>query len=176
VKEVREARQFLEILLLFTPLPLFWACYDQTSSRWVAQALKMQNNFTIFGLNIVIPADSMQTINALLILAFIPLFQRVVYPCIERVFVLKPARKIVIGMFLVAGSFIIAAILEYGIEAKEAMSVGIYWQVPQYIVLTAGEVFFSITGLEFAYSQAPRSMKSLCQSAWQLTVAIQKRL
>ena len=30
---------------------------------------------------------------------------------------------------------------------------------------------FSITGLEFAYSQAPVSMKAMCQAAWLLTVA-----
>ena len=30
---------------------------------------------------------------------------------------------------------------------------------------------FSITGLEFAYSQAPVSMKALCQAAWLLTIA-----
>ena len=32
-------------------------------------------------------------------------------------------------------------------------SVHILLQIPQYAVLTAGEVMFSITGLEFAYSQ-----------------------
>jgi dipeptide/tripeptide permease len=132
----------------------------------------MHNHFTVFGFDIVIPPDSMQTINAILILVFIPLFQRVVYPGIERAFTLKPARKIVIGMLLVAGAFMMAATLQYGIDARPIGSVAIYWQVPQYVVLTAGEVFFSITGLEFAYSQAPKSMKSMCQSAWQLTVAI----
>ena len=31
--------------------------------------------------------------------------------------------------------------------------VSILWQIPQYFVITLGEVMFSITGYEFAYSQ-----------------------
>ncbi|XP_053420879.1 solute carrier family 15 member 2 [Nycticebus coucang] len=48
----------------------------------------------------------------------------------------------------------------------------IAWQLPQYALVTAGEVMFSVTGLEFSYSQAPSSMKSVLQAAWLLTVAV----
>uniref|UniRef100_A0A4X2KA96 Solute carrier family 15 member 2 n=1 Tax=Vombatus ursinus TaxID=29139 RepID=A0A4X2KA96_VOMUR len=48
----------------------------------------------------------------------------------------------------------------------------IAWQLPQYILVTAGEVMFSVTGLEFSYAQAPLSMKSVLQAAWLLTVAV----
>jgi len=48
----------------------------------------------------------------------------------------------------------------------------IAWQLPQYALVTAGEVMFSVTGLEFSYSQAPASMKSVLQAAWLLTVAV----
>lgn len=51
-------------------------------------------------------------------------------------------------------------------------SVNIFWQIPQYFVLTLGEVMFSVTGLEFSYSQAPLSMKAVLQACWQLTIAI----
>ena len=50
-------------------------------------------------------------------------------------------------------------------------SIHILWQFPQYFVITASEVMFSVTGLEFSYSQAPKSMKSVVQAAWLLTVA-----
>ena len=50
-------------------------------------------------------------------------------------------------------------------------SIHILWQVPQYFIITASEVMFSVTGLEFSYSQAPASMKSVVQAAWLLTVA-----
>ncbi len=35
------------------------------------------------------------------------------------------------------------------------------WQFLAYVILSAGEVMVSITGLEFAYTQAPNRMKSL---------------
>jgi len=39
--------------------------------------------------------------------------------------------------------------------------VSVAWQVPQYVLLTAGEVMFSVTGLEFSYSQVrPASCRS----------------
>lgn len=50
-------------------------------------------------------------------------------------------------------------------------SVHMLWLIPQYVIMTAGEVMFSVTGLEFAYSQAPATMKSLLQACWLLTVA-----
>ncbi|GFT40915.1 solute carrier family 15 member 2 [Nephila pilipes] len=53
----------------------------------------------------------------------------------------------------------------------EHNSISILWQVPSYVILTVGEIMFSITGLAFSYSQAPESMKSLVQAAWLLTVA-----
>ncbi|XP_006869412.1 PREDICTED: solute carrier family 15 member 2 isoform X2 [Chrysochloris asiatica] len=57
-------------------------------------------------------------------------------------------------------------------EDRTASKMSIAWQLPQYALVTAAEVMFSVTGLEFSYSQAPSSMKSVLQAAWLLTVAI----
>ncbi|KAM8719790.1 hypothetical protein ACLKA7_005935 [Drosophila subpalustris] len=56
-------------------------------------------------------------------------------------------------------------------EVTEPNSVNILWLIPQYVVMTLGEVMFSVTGLEFSYAQAPPSMKSVLQACWLLTVA-----
>ncbi|XP_008933551.1 PREDICTED: solute carrier family 15 member 1, partial [Merops nubicus] len=51
-------------------------------------------------------------------------------------------------------------------------SVHMAWQIPQYFILTCAEVVFSVTGLEFSYSQAPSNMKAVLQAGWLLTVAV----
>ncbi|XP_021917359.1 peptide transporter family 1 isoform X3 [Zootermopsis nevadensis] len=50
-------------------------------------------------------------------------------------------------------------------------TVHMLWLIPQYFIITMGEVMFSITGLEFSFTQAPVSMKSVLQAGWLLTVA-----
>uniref|UniRef100_A0AAQ5XJL0 Solute carrier family 15 member 2 n=1 Tax=Amphiprion ocellaris TaxID=80972 RepID=A0AAQ5XJL0_AMPOC len=62
-------------------------------------------------------------------------------------------------------------IVAHKTEDVKANNVHIAWQIPQYALITAGEVMFSITGLEFSYSQAPANMKSVLQAGWLLTVA-----
>ena len=56
-------------------------------------------------------------------------------------------------------SFIVKILQEhYNITIDEIdppNSVSMFLQVPMYVLITAGEVMFSITGLEFAYSQVP---------------------
>ncbi|VDK43665.1 unnamed protein product [Anisakis simplex] len=49
-------------------------------------------------------------------------------------------------------------------------SVNMLWQLPQFFVITLGEVLFSVTGLEFSYSQAAPNMKSVLQAIWLMTV------
>uniref|UniRef100_A0AAQ6IR80 Solute carrier family 15 member 1 n=1 Tax=Anabas testudineus TaxID=64144 RepID=A0AAQ6IR80_ANATE len=64
---------------------------------------------------------------------------------------------------------------EYGIKQVldiEPNTFHMAWQIPQYFLMTAGEVVFSVTGLEFSYSQAPSNMKSVLQAGWLLTVAV----
>eukprot|EP00092_Neocalanus_flemingeri_P038886 GFUD01042334.1.p1 GENE.GFUD01042334.1~~GFUD01042334.1.p1 ORF type:complete len:749 (-),score=165.53 GFUD01042334.1:67-2313(-) len=51
-------------------------------------------------------------------------------------------------------------------------SVHIFWLLPQYAVVTIGEILFSITSMEFAYSQAPPSMKSVIQALYLMTTAV----
>ena len=106
---------------------------------------------------------------------FIPIFNKVIYPTMERCpprFRLTPLRKMAIGMLLASGSFVLAAFLQYQINNNEPNSVSLFWMLPQYAVITAGEILTSVTGLEFAYQQAPPSMKGCIMALYLCTVAV----
>jgi POT family proton-dependent oligopeptide transporter len=79
-------------------------------------------------------------------------------------------RRITIGIAFSGLAWIAAGGLQLAMDGGDAVS--ITWQVLPYILLTMGEVWVSATGLEFAYSQAPASMKGVIMSFWYLGVTI----
>src|SRR5438132_3536776 len=154
------------IAMVYVFILFFWALWGMSNGiEWTLQAEKM--NLHWFGMDLL--AAQVQTANPILILLFIPLVNYVIYPMIDRVFLLTPLRKIGIGLFLTALSFVVIVWIQGQIDA--GLKPGVNWQFLAYIVLTLGEAMVSITGLEFSYTQAPNSMKSSVMALWLLTVA-----
>src|SRR5258708_36722947 len=89
----------------------------------------------------------------------LPLLSYVLYPALNNVFRLTPLRKFGIGLFTNALAFLIVGMIQVHIDAGQTP--GIIWQILAFVVLTAGEIMVSVTHLEFAYTQAPKKMKSL---------------
>jgi POT family proton-dependent oligopeptide transporter len=75
-----------------------------------------------------------------------------------------------VGMLLGGVAYVISGLIQGSIDRGHAPSVA--WQIAPYIVLEAGEVMVSATALEFAFSQAPASMKSMIMSFWLMTMAL----
>src|SRR6185295_18699325 len=105
-----------------------------------------------------------QSINAVLILVFIPLFTYGIYPGAEKFVRLTPQRKIGAGMFIVMPAFVITAYLQEQVNAGKHPSV--WWQLLGYAIVTGAEILVSIPALEFAYTQAPKKMKSIIMAAY----------
>lgn len=153
------------LAVLFAFVAIFWSLWDQSGGEWVLQAEKMNLHF--LGINWL--ASQIQALNAIMILAFIPLFQYLIYPAISRVFPLTPLRKIGLGLIVTGFSFMISAWIETQIATGVKPSIG--WQIPAYALLSAGEVMVSITALEFAYTQAPKHMKAIIMSLYLLSIS-----
>jgi POT family proton-dependent oligopeptide transporter len=155
-----------KLCVIFLFVSMFFALFYQSESAWVLQAGKL--NLRWLGKD-WLPAQ-MQAANPLLIMILIPLFSYVIYPAINCIWKLTPLRKIGIGMFLTAASFLVPVWIE--IQLKNGGQPSIGWQFFAYIFLTGAEVMVSITSLEFAYTQAPKKMKSLIQSIELLAISL----
>lgn len=131
-----DCKIFLNIIVLFIPLPLFWALFDQQGSRWIAQGMKMNGDLGFYKLQ----ADQMQMLNPLFILIFIPLYQVAFYPLLSLVGIRRPLQKMSLGGIFAGVAFLCSMILQLKIDGAEKNSINILWQLPQFIVMTLAEV------------------------------------
>lgn len=172
----------LRIMLVFSMVSVFWALFDQHSSTWIKQAQSMNLVVSLpfagamFGENsgrLHLTASQIPALNPLFVMIVIPLLGFGVFGPLERRGLrISPLRKMTVGMFLASVSFVTVAILEIWIAraAAEGARVSILWQMIPYWIITVAEVLVSTTGLEFAYTQAPRAMKSTIMGFWLLCV------
>jgi POT family proton-dependent oligopeptide transporter len=164
-------RAVLRILIVFALVTPFWSLFDQKASTWILQGNKM-----------VVPHDQwwwpswlvtepaqMQALNPLLVMLLIPFNNLVLYPALRR-FGFEPTalRRMGTGIAFSGLAWIAAGTLQLGLDGGDPVSIA--WQILPYALLTFGEVLVSATGLEFAYSQAPPSMKGVIMSFWMLSV------
>lgn len=154
------------LCIIYLFVAVFWALFDQSGSKWVLQADRMDRNWLGFEW---LPSQ-INAINPIMIMVFIPIFTWLIYPGLNKVFPLTPLRKMGIGFFVAVPSFLIPAWIEMQINAGELPN--IIWQILAYVFLTAAEVFISITALEFSYTQAPKKMKSLILGFFLMSVSM----
>jgi POT family proton-dependent oligopeptide transporter len=159
----------LKVLSVFVLISVFWACFDQHSSSWIRQAEDM--NLTLWGEVRVLPTQ-IPALNPLMVMALIPLLN-LVYTRLDRVgLATTPLRRMTVGMLLAAAAFAVIALLQQWIVAAGQGKVWFAWQIIAYFLMTVAEVMVSITGLEFAYTQAPRVMKSTIMGFFLLSVSV----
>ncbi|MBK1830392.1 POT family MFS transporter [Verrucomicrobiaceae bacterium R5-34] len=155
-----------KLIPLFLFVAVFWCLFDQTASTLVFQAEKMDLN--VFGIE-VLPSQ-IQAANPFLILVLIPLFTWGIYPAVNKVIPLTPLRKVGAGLFIMAISFAIISIAQEAIDRGETPTV--WWQLLAYLIFTSAEIMISIVCLEFAYTQAPRRMKSFVMAIFLVSVTV----
>jgi POT family proton-dependent oligopeptide transporter len=165
-------RAVLRILIVFALVTPFWSLFDQKASTWIVQANSMtQPTFSFFGNEFKFVPAQMQAMNPLLVMILIPFNNLVLYPALRR-FGVEPTalRRMTAGIAFSALSWVVIGTVQVAMDKGTPMSMA--WQILPYALLTLGEVLVSATGLEFAYSQSPPSMKGVIMAFWSLAVTV----
>lgn len=161
---VEGVRGVLRVLVLFALVTPFWSLFDQKASTWVLQANAMTKPAWF-------QSSQMQALNPMLVMLLIPFNNLVLFPALKRLgYEMTALRRMTLGIALSGVSWVIVGWMQLVLDGGTAFV--ITWQVLPYVFLTLGEVLVSATGLEFAYSQAPASMKGALMSFWLLAVTV----
>ena len=161
---VEGVRSVLRVLVLFALVTPFWSLFDQKASTWVLQANAMTKPSWF-------QSSQMQALNPMLVMLLIPFNNLVLFPALTRAGIAVTAlRRMAAGIAFSGVAWVIVGAMQLVLDGGNAFS--ITWQILPYAFLTLGEVLVSATGLEFAYSQAPQSMKGALMSFWLLSVTI----
>ena len=133
-----------------------------------------------------IPNDIMQNINPLVIIFLIPIFDRLLYPGLRKIGLpFRPITRITWGFVFGALAMAYAAFVQRWIYSSPPCydaplacdsshlpnQVHVAVQTPAYILFAISEIFASITGLEYAFTKAPSSLKSFVMSIFLLQSA-----
>jgi POT family proton-dependent oligopeptide transporter len=161
------AKAVIGVIKIFAFMPFFWMLFDQKASAWVLQAKTMDLEVGPF----TFEPSQLQFINPALMMMLLPLTTGVLYPALAKSrWSPTPLRRMPLGMFMAGLSFVCVAIIQHYLDSGIKLSV--LWQLAPYILLTLGEVLVSVTGLEFAYAQAPPKMKGSIMSLFYFAMAI----
>lgn len=112
---INDIKEILRVLLLFVTFPLFWALFYQTSTGMIFQAKRLNDRIGSYR----IPPEITSSINPLLILLLIPIFEFIIYPFLEKKGYLKNTKtKMSLGMILVCISFLFYGVVNISVEQK----------------------------------------------------------
>jgi POT family proton-dependent oligopeptide transporter len=159
----------LKLVSIFVFVSAFWALFDQKATTWVRQTERM--DLTLWGDHKIL-ATQVQAFNPLLVMAFIPLMNVLYGVLVRRGIRTTTLRRMTVGMFLASLAFVCVALIEREIVHEGVGKVWFLWQLVPYVIITAAEILVSTTGLEFAYTQAPKAMKSTVMGFWLLAVTL----
>ena len=154
------------LAIIYVLVAAFWSLFDQMGSSWVLQAENMDR--MLFGYEVL--SGQLLSANPFLVILLVPVFTYLVYPVLGRFFTVTASRKMTMGMFLAVTPFLVTAWVETQIGNGATPSIA--WQLLAYLLLTSAEVLLVITFMEFSYTQAPQSMKSLIMSFFYLSISM----
>ncbi|KAK4842738.1 hypothetical protein QYF36_026903 [Acer negundo] len=182
VTQVEELKILIRMFPIWATGIVFAAVCAQMSTMFVEKGMMMDTSIGSF----TVPPASLSSFDVISVIFWVPIYDCVIVH-IARKFTGKERgfselQRMGIGLFLSVLCMSAAALVEInrlqlarelGLVDKEvAVPLSILWQIPQYFLMGAAEIFICIGQLEFFYDQSPDAMRSLCSALALLTSSL----
>jgi len=165
-----ERKRIVVILVLFVFSAIFWSAFEQapTSLNLFARDFTDRN---LGGFQI--PATWFQSVNALFIIIFAPVFALIWSGLAKRGMDLSSPTKFAIGLFAAALAFLLMLFASNILVASGgAVKVSPWWLVGSYFLQTIGELSISPVGLSSMTKLSPRRYVGQMMGVWFLATAL----
>ncbi|KAJ6308518.1 hypothetical protein OIU76_018157 [Salix suchowensis] len=170
ITQVEEVKCILRLLPIWLCTIIYSVVFTQMASLFVEQGAAMKTTVS----NFKIPPASMSSFDIVSVAFFIFLYRRVLDPLVSRVKKtgsrgLTELQRMGVGLVIAIVAMISAGLVEchrlkYArkdcTHCEGSSSLSIFWQVPQYALIGASEVFMYVGQLEFFNAQTPDGLKS----------------
>ncbi|XP_060207308.1 protein NRT1/ PTR FAMILY 6.3-like [Lycium barbarum] len=181
--DVEEVKLVVRMLPTWATTIMFWTVYAQMTTFSVSQATTMDRHIGKFE----IPPASLTLFFVGSILLTCVFYDRVVVPIARRVLNnpqgLSPLQRIAVGLVLSIIAMIAAALTEvkrlnvahlHGLtnNANAMVPLSVFWLVPQFLLVGAGEAFTYIGQLDFFLRECPKGMKTMSTGLFLSTLSL----
>lgn len=131
-----------------------------------------------------VPNDVLSNLDPFALIICIPIFDLFIYPAMRRVGLnFTPLKRIACGFFMGAAAMAWAAVVQHyiyktspcGYQAASCVDadqnplvspLNVWIQTGSYVLIAFSEILASITGLEYAFTKAPKNMRSLVMAVF----------
>ncbi|KAL8530175.1 hypothetical protein ACS0TY_007296 [Phlomoides rotata] len=177
VTQVEEAKCIIRMLPIWVCTIIYSVVFTQMASLFVEQGAVMHSYISGFH----IPAASMSVFDICSVLLCTGIYRRILVPIAEKlsgnVNGLTELQRMGVGLIIGMLAMVVAGLTEVErlrriVPGERVSTLSIFWQVPQYVLVGASEVFMYVGQLEFFNEQAPDGIKSfgssLCMASMSL--------
>uniref|UniRef100_A0A7N0VDQ1 Uncharacterized protein n=1 Tax=Kalanchoe fedtschenkoi TaxID=63787 RepID=A0A7N0VDQ1_KALFE len=171
--DVEEVKLVVGMLPIWATTIMFWTVYAQMITFSVSQATTLDRHI---GSSFQIPPASLTFFVFGTIMVTVVVYDRLIAPAARRLTKnpqgLSPLTRICIGLVLAIVAMIAAALTEIkrlrvardnGLTHKPDITVpmSVFWLIPQFLLVGAGEAFTYIGQLDFFLRECPKGMKTM---------------
>ncbi|XP_021741713.1 protein NRT1/ PTR FAMILY 6.2-like [Chenopodium quinoa] len=179
VTKVEEVKMMARLLPVWATTIIFWTTYAQMITFSVEQAFTMERSLGSFK----IPAGSLTVFFVAAILLSLAVYDRVIVPFWKKwkgKAGFSSLQRITIGLVLSTLGMAAAALAErkrlsvaiaVGRDAQ-SLPISVYFLIPQFFLVGAGEAFIYTGQLDFFITQAPKSMKTMSTGLFLTTLSL----